>query len=69
MAAIDDDNCEHGEWVDGICKCDEGYVSVFTNEVLYPKYCTKKYEDVPLVLGGNEILDFFHYLAISVPRK
>ena len=60
------DNCDHGDWVDGVCICDEGYVSEFTNKELYPVYCAKKYEEVTVVLKGNEIRHLLQYLAISV---
>jgi len=62
-------NCVQGKWINGICVCKEGYVSEFNNVEVYPKYCTKRYKEVKLVLKGNEIKDFFQYVAIAVRQK
>ena len=49
--------------------CEEGYVSEFNNVAIYPKYCTKKYKEVKVVLKGNEVKDFFQYVAIAVSEE
>ena len=62
-----DVSCLHGSWVDGICKCNSGYVTEFTDTELYPVYCAKKDDIVILNLrAGFEPIDIFHYMSLSV---
>lgn len=62
-----DVSCLHGSWEDGICVCDQGYVTEFTDAELYPVYCAKKNDIVILTLkAGFEPIDIFHYTTLSV---
>ena len=62
-----DVSCLHGSWIDGICKCNRGYVTEFTDTKLYPVYCAKKNDVVILNLrAGFEPVDIFHYATLSV---
>ena len=64
---MEDVTCLHGKWVDGICKCDRGYISEFREDQLYPIYCAKKSDVFIVDLGrGFEPKELLHYTAMSV---
>lgn len=60
-------SCLHGSWVDGVCKCESGYMTEFRETELYPIYCSKKQTAFVLNLRrGYEPHDFLHYFTMSV---
>lgn len=62
-----DESCLHGSWEDGVCQCERGYVTEFTDTKLYPIYCAEKDDIYVLNLRrGYESVDFLHYVTLSV---
>lgn len=62
-----DESCLHGSWEDGVCQCERGYVTEFTDIKLYPIYCAEKDDIYVLNLRrGYESVDFLHYVTLSV---
>ena len=60
-------SCLHGNWEDGVCNCDSGYMTEFSDTELYPIYCSIKQTAFVLNLRrGYEPLDFLHYSTMSV---